>query len=136
MNTRGIWLAKSTPEGFLDWGSEYNLIDLRESCRQNPGRTYRLTLVKPYRTLAQNRLYRAYLEIISQTHGGEPDDLHEFFKERFLPKKTVNIKGHKYLIVGSTTELTKLEFTEYMDKICALTEVPIPDPRALYDYLG
>ena len=65
--------------------------------------------------------------------------MHEFFKKRFLPKRTAIIKGknndHEVEIYQSTTQLSKSDFGDYLDKISSLTGVQIPDPSLLAGYL-
>jgi len=85
------------------------------------------------RTLNQNSYYWVYLEVIAKETGNDKDDLHELFKSIFLPSKVVKIKGkkhtHEFTRKKSTTELTRSEFSEYMERICAYTEVPLPHPE-------
>ena len=101
----------------------------------------RLDLSKPYtveirlrkgrRTIPQNRLYRLWLVCISHETGNDVDDLHEYFKRKYLEPKEVNIFG-SVEIRYTTTDLTTAQFKEYLDKIqvFASTELAItlPDP--------
>lgn len=127
-----VFLAKTKPDGTLDFGSPYNAARFRQFCKDN--KWVRIEKPKVLRTLSQNALYWVFLEQICYETGNEADDLHEFFKSRLLPKKLITIHGKKgdYDIerVKSTTELTKLEFGEYMDKISAMTGVAIPVTEA------
>ncbi len=124
------FLVKISPEGKLDWQSEYNLARFKEFAKENVGKVMRLETPKAVRSLAQNALYWVYLGKVSQETGGEEEDLHEFFKHKLLPKKLVSFRGknrfHKIERVKSTTKLNKVEFGEYMDKIERLTGVIIP----------
>lgn len=90
-----------------------------------------LESTKPKRSMSQNALYWLYLEIISNETGNYPEDLHEFFKRKFLPRKIVKIQGKNKTFdlekIKSTTKLDKTEFGEYLKKIESLTGVPIPD---------
>lgn len=85
--------------------------------------------IKGVRSLPQNSLYWKYLEIISDETGNNTDDLHRLFKGLFLPKKTIMFKGKDYLMSGSTTNLSKGDMTLYLDKICAETNIPIPNEK-------
>lgn len=105
----------------------------------NNGRWCDIIARVPRRSIKQNSFYWLYLTIISRETGNEVEDLHGLFKRQFLPivsgmvrfkKKDGTVMQHSYKKLKSTTELSKSEFTEYMDKICAMTEVPIPDPEA------
>ncbi len=83
---------------------------------------------KKVRSLKMNNFYRAYLELIEKETGTEPDDMHEIAKRLFLLPRYITFKTKQIKIPGTTTNLDSLEFMEYMEKICQLTEVPIPDP--------
>ena len=120
-------------KGELDFGSDFNLARWNDFKKQNEGRWVKIDKPKLVRSLSQNAFYWVYLGIVSHDTGNDADDLHEYFKSKLMPKKIVKIHGKKgdYDIerVKSTTELSKLEFGEYMDKISAITEVPIPDSK-------
>lgn len=116
----------------LDFGSEFNESRWQDFLKQNEGKWVRIEREEPKRTLSQNAYYWIYLEVISRETGNSPEDLHEFFKARFLPKKIIKIKGkkntHEFTRTISTAKLNKLDFGEYLDKICSETEIPLPDP--------
>lgn len=130
--TKTTWIAKSV-NGTLDWGSDFNVVRLRSWLERNPNKVLKLTPVKEYRSGQQNNYYWLYLDIISNETGNDPIELHEFFKRKLLPRKKVSIKGkkkdHEFERETSTTELSKIDFGEYLDKICQITEVPLPDPK-------
>ena len=73
------------------------------------------------RTDKQNRYYRgAVLPMIAAETGEEDmDRLHELFKRMFLSLGYKMILGNKVHLTKSTTELTTLEFSNYIRKICA-----------------
>jgi len=83
--------------------------------------------IRSNRTLDQNRFYWFYLSIIAKETGDNPNDLHEYFKRRLLPPRFVKVLGRTIRLPATTTKLSKSEFAEYLDKICALTNIPIPD---------
>lgn len=83
---------------------------------------------KNTRSLSQNRYYWLYLNVIETETGNDANDLHELFKRLFLPSTDRTILGTSIRLPASTTELSKHDFSEYMEKICAMTQVPIPDP--------
>jgi hypothetical protein len=85
------------------------------------------------RSASQNRFYWSYLRIIANETGETEDNLHSLFKRLFLPPEFVTILGVEIKRPASTTKLDKIAFGEYMDKICAKTGVPIPDPKLLVD---
>jgi hypothetical protein len=96
----------------------------------NNGKHVSIDIEKPERSTSQNRYYWLYLGVIAQETGDNADDLHEFFKRKLLPPVFKKICGEEIKLPASTTDLGKGEFTEYLDKICALTNVPLPDPIA------
>ena len=80
----------------------------------------------------QNRLYWLYLTIIADETGNSPDDLHRVFKGMFLPRKFVTLRNKEIQLSGSTTELSKGEFVEYLMKIQAeagTMGIELPDPN-------
>lgn len=83
---------------------------------------------KNKRSLSQNSYYWIYLGVIENETGNTADDLHEYFKRKFLLPQVKTILGVEMKLPASTTGLSKHDFSEFLDKICALTGVPIPDP--------
>lgn len=90
-----------------------------------------IDLEKGKRTLAQNDFYWLYLGVIERETGNNATDLHELFKRKFLPPIPKKILGIEFKLPASTTNLNKIEFGEYLEKICAITGVPIPDIEKL-----
>ncbi len=82
------------------------------------------------RTLSQNAYYHVYLDIIADETGDDHNSLHEYLKRLLLPRKRLKVMSKEIEVPSSTTDLSKAEFSEYMDRICALTNVPLPDPEA------
>lgn len=124
-----VFLAKATEEGALDWGSEYNQFRLTETLKKHAGKTWRLELPEPKRSQSQNNYYWLYLGIIERETGNDSNDLHEYFKRIFLPPKFINVMGKELKVPSSTSKLNKIQFGEYLEKICALTGVQLPDPE-------
>lgn len=83
------------------------------------GKDIELTLgkKKENRTLNQNDLLWAINTLIANELGWEKDDLHEFFKEKFSPKKKITVKGVETIIPKGTSQFTKEEFSEYIERI-------------------
>ena len=78
---------------------------------------------KAKRSLAQNRLYWKWLgeirDHVMECTGKQyaTDDLHDLFRDMFLPKKVTEFRDRVLSRPKSTTELTVAEFSEYLDKI-------------------
>ena len=74
--------------------------------------------VKSKRTAAQNRLWWMYIGILSDHLGYHKDEMHEICKFKFLKKeKLIEQTGEILEFVGSTTELSKGEFAEVVDRL-------------------
>lgn len=84
---------------------------------------------KPVRSHSQNAYYWVYLGVIERETGNNANDLHEYFKRVLLPPVHKTVLGKEIKLPASTTDLDKSDFTIYLDKICALTNVPIPNPE-------
>lgn len=95
--------------------------------------------VEPYRkkrSLSQNSLMWKWLnEVADQVQretGQDADDVHEFFKQKFLKPQVVEINGET-IMKYSTKNLTVPEMTEYMNRIYAFVTsvlgvlLPIPE---------
>lgn len=78
------------------------------------------------RSINQNSLYWYYLHQIEVDTGNDANAMHAYFKHKFIPTKLVTIYGETVSADKTTTGLNKKEFSDYLDKICALTGVPIP----------
>jgi hypothetical protein len=114
-------LVKATEKGF-----EVNELSRARFLEMHKGKFCDLIPREPKRTLSQNALYWVYLNIIEQETGNNADELHEFFKRKFLKPKQVKVLGEEFQVWASTTKLSKTDFSEYMMKIEALTNVPVP----------
>jgi hypothetical protein len=84
------------------------------------------------RTISQNGLYWLWLQCIAHETGNDKDDLHEYFKQKYL------VRERKYIInqlveVISTKGLSTVQFKELLDNVqmFASTELAItlPDPE-------
>jgi len=92
--------------------------------------------VKKLRTIPMNRLYWLWLNCISHETGNEVKDLHEHFTEYYLPRETVQIFNKTTERPISTTKLTTVEFTSYLEKIEQFSSmelgIVLPHPEDLY----
>lgn len=87
-----------------------------------------VTIEKPQsiRSLSQNKFYWLYLGLVAEETGDHPNDLHEFFKRKFLPPRFVKVMGQEIKLPNTTTTLSKAQFSDYIMRIEALTGVPAP----------
>ncbi len=83
------------------------------------------------RTLAQNRLYWLWLNIIGDELGYSADELHDSYKAMFLTDRSKKIP-----LVRSTTVLDTKQFTTYMELIRKqAVHLGITLPTDLDDYI-
>lgn len=122
------------PVKITEDGLKCNHVTYARFLEKNNGKWADVIVREPKRSLSQNSYYWLYLHVIARETGNDEDELHEFFKQKFLPFKTVRIQGketvHEFKRSVSTTELNKLDFGDYLDKICAMVKIPLPDPQA------
>ena len=114
-------------DGLWDFGSDYSYKRFLAGLKENEGKTYRIEALTNTRSLSQNNLYWMYLNLIERETGNNANDLHEYFRRTLLPPKFIKVMGKEVKIPMSTTELKKTDFGEYMEKICAEVNIPIPD---------
>jgi hypothetical protein len=124
-------LRGNVKDGELRWhgidGKRYKII-----VQHLEGKEYELTLrSRPKkRSLNQNSYYwGVVIEMLSEASGYEPEEMHDALKERFL-------RIHAYTAlptVRSTTDLTTVEFEEYMRQCRQLSAemfgLYIPEPN-------
>jgi hypothetical protein len=69
------------------------------------------------RTNSQNALYWMWLACIGDYTGDDKNDLHGYFRKRFLPFEEKTVIDEVKFKLTSTTDLNTAEFSAYMDKI-------------------
>lgn len=79
------------------------------------------------RSLDQNALYWLYLGVISDDTGHTAEEIHEYAKRLYLKPQILTLFGKNIKVPGTTTTLSKNEFSEYLSKIEQLTNIPIPN---------
>ena len=78
---------------------------------------------KSGRSLAQNKMMWMWLgEIrnhLAETTGEQytNEELHEFFKDKFLDRRPIIIKGDVRVIHGSTAQLNVSDMSEYLNRL-------------------
>jgi len=90
---------------------------------------------KRIRTILQNKLYRLWLVCIAFETGNDADDLHEFFKEKYL-EPTIKKVFDQEIKTYTTTNLNTIQFKNYLDHIQAFAardlSITLPDPEDKY----
>jgi len=74
-------------------------------------------IYRQQRSLAANRLYWLWLRCIHDETGQAEQDLHEYFKGKYLAWQHKEIFGQEVSITPRTRSLDTKQFTEYLDKI-------------------
>ncbi len=106
----------------------FNEISRARFLENNSGKQIVIEVPKIVRSRTQNNYLWVYYGVIEQETGNNADDIHEWAKRKFLPPRFITVNGEELRIPGTTTGLTKTEFGEFLEKICAATEIPLPDP--------
>ena len=90
---------------------------------------------KAGRSISQNSLYWLWLTCIEFETGTNRDELHDYFKHKFILPTECEVFG-ELIIRCTTTDKDTLQFKMYLDKIqiFASTELSItlPDPKDKY----
>lgn len=119
----------------LTFSSETHKALFNEFLKDNEGKIVQVSKYVPIRSNQQNNFYWLYLGMIESETGNNADDLHEYFKRKYLKPEFIEVFGNEVKIPGTTTKLTKADFTDYLDRICAESGVAIPDPTKLEGYI-
>lgn len=114
---------------------------LEEWARQNPGRNILVKFEKrgSKRSLPQNRYYHSVvvtsvkMGLLEIGYSLSLDETHYFLKQKFNPIQVPNKDGEAIELPGTTTELNKVEFGEYIERIAQWAaeylsiEIPAPN---------
>ena len=71
---------------------------------------------KNYRSLQQNKYYWFILGLLESNSGIDSNDWHLYFGEKFR-RNTKDFNGEIITFTKSSTDLTTMEFEDYMSKI-------------------
>ena len=97
-----------------------------------------ISRLRATRSQQANRYYwGVVLHLISEHTGDTPEDLHDYFKTRFLPKK-LSLAGDELDVVvgGSTRTMNTSQFYAYVEQVRTFAgdflnlEIPLPDEVA------
>lgn len=128
-----IFYGKSI-KGNIVWDNNKALMEYLVSV-EGKSLTIKIDREKTVRSHNQNSYYWFYLRLIANDTGHSEDELHQLFKRIFLPPEFKTILGTEVKIPRTTKNLSKWEFGQYLDKICAKTGVPLPDVKQVTDLL-
>lgn len=100
-----------------------------------------VTIRRASRSVAANAWYwGVIIQVISEHTGYTPDEVHEFLKAKFIPKRLAIANGNgevvdEYVLGGSTRKMNTIEFSEYCTQIQQWAAetldcyIPSPDER-------
>ncbi|MGN6417759.1 MAG: hypothetical protein ACTHMC_09725 [Pseudobacter sp.] len=115
---------------------------LQEWCRQNKGKNVVVKLERKYnkRSSPQNRYYHGVvvqeirLGFLDVGYEMSADEVHFFLKQKFNSIQVPGVGGEVIEVPGSTTEMTTVQFMEYVERIARWAaeylNVTIPAPNA------
>lgn len=96
---------------------------------------------KKHRSINQNRYYWLVLNMVSEDTGFRPQEAHEIFKRKFLTiEKVYEETGQVYEYTKSTTELSTIEFEEYVEQVRQFVAqefmiyIPLPNEEIQIDF--
>lgn len=121
----------------IDFSKDNEKKKLFEALKMLKKEPYILTIEKKKdkRSLSANAYYWVLISILEGETGQDSDSLHDFFKTKFLPKRTIVFRqtGENAEVQGSTAILDSFNFFEYVEKIRAFAiqelniYLPTPD---------
>jgi len=82
------------------------------------------------RTVSQNRLYWLWLSCISLETGNDREDLHRYFSDRYMPKRSLCVFGQDVSV--GTSELDTSQFTAFLERVrsdALGVGIVLPDPQ-------
>lgn len=123
-------------DGRIVFKSDYHKELLQKWIAQFSDGDYLLTIdeKKENRSIEQNRYYWFYLGLISEETGYTSDELHQYYKGKFLTKKILKMFGEDVRIEQSTTKQSKGQFCDYLANIMLHCGIPLPDTTEFYGY--
>lgn len=120
---------------FKTYGDITAIIAYLQKCDLKKGFIVDISAIKKKRTLPQNALYHLYLKCICDETGNDKDDLHDYFKQQYLPVNFKTIFDTQITKETTTTTLNTVQMTEYMDKIIRFASelgIILPNPADKY----
>jgi hypothetical protein len=121
-----------------DW---QGVVDYIGKIKDN-GREYlvEIKVRRKRRTIDQNSLYWLWLTCIMDETGMHKDDLHEFFKQKYLGIETHTIRlyntEYSMKMTKSTTVLNTKEMKYYLDRVQQFANaelgIALPNPEYMY----
>jgi hypothetical protein len=70
----------------------------------------------PQRSTTANRRYWALADVVAKKTGHDADEIHDYWKEKFLGTRSIEIAGERVVVRPSTKKLGVQKFNEYMER--------------------
>jgi hypothetical protein len=102
--------------------TDRHLASIHEFLSSLEGRAVSVTFSRPKsaRSLKQNAyLWGVVYESIAEHTGMSTEDVHDWCRLEFLPRRFVTLAGKEKEIRKTTTQLSSREFGEYVDRVTA-----------------
>jgi len=111
----------------FDLSNKYQLAKFRVYAEKLIGKACKVELTEKQknRTIDQNSLMWLWLACIQDETGEDKQNLHEFFKSKFLGFKNQLFNGEEYQVKETTTKLNTTEMTNYLDNIKRFASVEL-----------
>lgn len=75
-----------------------------------------VTTYNPKRSTSANRRYWALAGAVAKKTGHDSDEIHDFWKERFLGTRAIEIAGERVTVRPSTKRLNVQQFNDFMER--------------------
>ena len=95
------------------WKNKTQLVDHIRSFKEGTVVSVEIIEAEESRSINQNRLWWKWIEILSKETGNTKEDMHTLMKYKYLLKEKM-IEGELHQIIGTTTTLSKEEFSKLM----------------------
>ncbi len=131
----GISLLINVVGGKCQW-TDRDVQTLSDYVGRFDGRQVRIMARPPHRTrsVRQNAYYwGVVLTTIGNECGHTSEEVHEFCKQKFLPRAFIMIANEEREVFKSTTDLTAQEFELYLERVRAWAaqelrlNIPLPN---------
>tara|TARA_R110002050_G_scaffold179539_1_gene312918 strand:+ start:4660 stop:5040 length:381 start_codon:yes stop_codon:yes gene_type:complete len=98
------------------WKNKTQLVDHIRSFKEGTVVSVEIIEAEESRSINQNRLWWKWIEILSKETGNTKEDMHTLMKYKYLLKEKM-IEGELHQIIGTTTTLSKEEFSKLMKEM-------------------
>lgn len=106
----------------------------KEYLENHDGMVFDIIPRKLKRTVTQNAYVHVLFDYIAQETGHSRSEVKTTEKRRHLQPKEIEMFGEKQLVLPSTTDLTNLEMSEFIERVladCAFLGIVVPDRETL-----